>query len=429
MAEQVWCGFIDTSKPEPDLSSFPSPLRLARVPAVLVRSETRPAPVPGILGFAPLGQVRGEIVIALDTFAKIAGANAANVLPNGWPAEDVGYPVLVPKAGGGSEVSLDANLHLPTPAPYVAAINMSLGPPDASTPFSPFDPVTYALGGVASTVLPVLSAGNSGQESTGQETMSAWAEAPWVVAVGATADEAGRQLANYSSVGTPNIPDSGPDLVSYGASELDYRTVGTSFAAPRVARCTAVAASALFTLRHFIQKARGEALTGIPISGVAYIDMEIHPVDEPWPMRALPAAGIDEKALAATLAKLDAMGVTIDLQVGPDVLRQVAFAAAREMSYPQYEVGHGFLNYDTLLSFLGSFSGAHLAWLFGQPRPGSEQLAALAGDLLFDRAVLPDLFSVWRQATVIWAWDYRRKLFVDIDGAFFDPATGARVAG
>lgn len=188
----------------------------------------------------------------------------------------------------------------------------------------------------------MLAAGNAGTNSIGRETMSAWAEAPWVVAVGATGDEAGNQLAAYSSVGVPGIPASGPDLVSFGQSELDFNVQGTSFAAPRVARSAAVLASAILTLRHFVQRLLEQTVEGIPAVGVAYIDAEIYPVDEPWMFRALPAAGVAEDSLKSALGLIQKAGRNVSVNVGPAVLRQLlAWSARPVLAEAPHEVGLG----------------------------------------------------------------------------------------
>lgn len=417
---QLWGGLLDGSVKGPDLAPYPDSHLLAEVPFLLVRSDTEPQLSPGIAQFFPFPPNRAEIVIALDTFAQMQKTNES-ILTNGWPAEDVGYPTIREAKDGEHEIGLDTTVHWPTRRPFVAAINMSFGPRDDFAEFTPLDPVNVATLAVSQLILPVMSAGNAGQLSTGRETMSAWSEAPWVMSVGAAADQAGRQLASYSSAGTPNLPESGPDIVSFGESELDYHVQGTSFAAPRIARCSAMFAAAFFTLRHFVQVVRNEPLEGIPQCGVAYIDNQIHPSSEPWTERALPASGVNLTELAAVLGKLNTLGSQVDVVVTPTILRRLLTAAARPMSYAQHEVGAGFLNYDSAEAFLAGFSGAHLAWFFGSAQLGTEHMRDLAKAPLFDAEALPEMVSIWRRATALWAWDYGEKRFIDIDGSTWTP--------
>lgn len=415
----IWFGYIDPAGGAP--SGYADALRLKHVPALLVRGDSPPDPAPGIVGFVELSQAIGEAIVALDTFAQIEAGNAKASYVNGWPGDDLGYPV-VNFSESPPGITFDRKLQYPTRGPVVAAVNMSFGPTNPFAPYHQLDPINFATRATADAILAVLAAGNAGSTAPARETMSAWAEAPWVLAVGATADEAGNQLADYSSVGIPSIPDSGPDVVSFGESELDHKVVGTSFAAPRVARSAAILASAMLTLRHFVQRSAGQPLEGIPAVGVAYIDEQIHPVDEPLQLRGLPAAGVSKEAVEAVVKQLTNSGREVNVTTQPPVLRNLISWAARPMTnYGPHQVGLGFLNYDTLESFVENFSAAHFAWLFANPQPSSEELQELAKVRLFLPDAVSSMVDLWRRATLRWAWDYKEKRFLDADGSTWQP--------
>src|SRR5207247_823644 len=81
-------------------------------------------------------------------------------------------------------------------------VNLSLGPTSTAYPAHPADPINFASWVMSSRQLCIFAAGNHGAARE-TETMSAWAEMPWVLAVGATADAVGATLATYSSRGVP----------------------------------------------------------------------------------------------------------------------------------------------------------------------------------------------------------------------------------
>ena len=97
--------------------------------------------------------------------------------------------------------------------------------------------------------------------------------ARWVIAVGATRDPEGMELASYSSVGTAGIDESGPDVVAWGASAVDPSVVGTSFAAPRVASLCLVLYTAMLQLQTAISTfERGNPIEGIRLAGIGLVD-------------------------------------------------------------------------------------------------------------------------------------------------------------
>jgi hypothetical protein len=103
-------------------------------------------------------------------------------------------------------------------------------------------------------VVVVMAAGNRGME--GDDTLNFWARPDWVISVGA-AGSSGR-TASYSSRGRTN----GPTVIALEAQTVDPESIGTSFAAPRVADIAIALAS--FVLR--LAKAAGVSVADIKAS-------------------------------------------------------------------------------------------------------------------------------------------------------------------
>lgn len=108
-------------------------------------------------------------------------------------------------------------------------INMSLGPPpEPSNVFHADEPMNRATRRAADLgAVVVISAGNNGE--AGNDTLTRWARAPWVIAVGA-ADESTRRVEPYSSRGVPG--GESPFVVAPG--ERYIGGAGSSFAAQHV---------------------------------------------------------------------------------------------------------------------------------------------------------------------------------------------------
>src|SRR3990172_7974647 len=176
-----------------------------------------------------------------------------------------GYPVIRLHADTeGNTLEADPQVLWRTRPALIPIINISLGTWELNYPFTPNNIVNVATHDAATRgLLVVVAAGNCGKADRNRESMSAWAEAPWVLSVGATEDEKGTTLADYSSKGVRDDPDSGPDVVAYGRSTLSPYPEGTSFAAPRVSLYGMICAAAMLELRHAFQVASGEEVQGV----------------------------------------------------------------------------------------------------------------------------------------------------------------------
>ncbi len=287
----------------------------------------------------------------------------------------LGYPVTR-IVDGRRQVQFDASLATPLEPPLMPVISMSLGTTALDYPSVPDDLVNLITAGISDRILTVAAAGNCG-EIAGRETVSAWAQPAWVLAVGASDDEAGTRLADYSSRGVPGDPTSGPDLVAYGRSAVPNYPEGTSFAAPRVTGLALICAAALLQLRH-ASRAHLGLDEGIPVVGAGMIDTF---GDEIWDppkgaeeLPALPLAGPDRESVTRAVEMAAAEGITVDVQVPPPLLRALLIGACRPMpGYEPHQVGSGFIDLSGVLRLLGSLSGAELVGWFGD-RPMSPEL-------------------------------------------------------
>ncbi len=114
------------------------------------------------------------------------------------------------------------------------AVNFSLGPVAGSgNTFDAHEPANRATWMASqSGLVVVVAAGNNGEH--GNDTLTRWAKAPWVVAVGAS-DRKGRTVQPYSSRGVPDQIEGRPTVVAPGFRNfLAADDEGTSFAAQHV---------------------------------------------------------------------------------------------------------------------------------------------------------------------------------------------------
>jgi hypothetical protein len=117
-----------------------------------------------------------------------------NDFEGGWWPPRKGYPRLQDSTSG--QIGADDNLCLGAPPAWMPVINLSIRP--AGVIYEVNDPVKIALAAIAETHLIVVAAGNDGPEA---DTLNPWAASEAVLSVGATDDERGSRLAEYSSRG------------------------------------------------------------------------------------------------------------------------------------------------------------------------------------------------------------------------------------
>jgi hypothetical protein len=362
-----------------------------------------------------------SIAIGLDWLATVGELQQAvhlndSVFGGRTPGQPPGYPVL---GHDGDRLIIDAdpNVEWPTEPAIMPVINMSLGTKPVDYPFLRNDIVnlaTYGVG-VRGSQLLVVSAGNCGTFRTGRETLSAWAQAPWVLSVGATADPEGRVLAEYSGRGAPDKPDSGPDLVAWGKSDIAPHPEGTSFAAPRVTFSAMLCAAALLQLRHAVQVASGKVVEGIRLVGCGFVDSwgkSIWNGQPRVPVPALPAIGVRSDELAALLRFCEEHGLELNVRGTAAVLRSLLIAAARPMAgYEKHEVGAGFLSVPIMSRFLAELSGADMLRMFASEEVPSNVLSEASRWHVFDGRRLETLVRVVAATRPEWRYDWRRQRY------------------
>ncbi len=317
-----------------------------------------------------------------------------------------GYPVV---RGHGETMTVvtDHAIDWPAPPAILPVVNLSVGPKSASFPFLANDVVNVASFAAAREMLVVVAAGNCGQ--AGERTMSPWASAEWVLSVGATSDADGQALAPYSSRGSADDPDSGPDVVAWGTIHDPHEHMGTSFAAPRVSGMARLVCAALTQLGREVRVAAGAAPYGLPLVGFALIDAY---GAEIWQrgsrliaMPALPVLGVVRGA-AGRLVEL--CGAGLNVTATTSLLREIIVSAATPVSgYGPHEVGAGFVDDRRVLDRLARVTGADVVrWFGGAGAPTVPELDRL---IVFDRAALEDLNRIVRATGPAFMYDYRAQ--------------------
>lgn len=251
----------------------------------------------------------------------------------------------------------------------LAALNMSLGPRSVIHPVDAGDPVQEATRFLSRWTVITAAAGNAGAIK-GVETMSAWAQPEWVVAVGATEDEAGKKLWPRSSRGLSDVAESGPDVLAYGRSSVASRPYGTSFAAPRVAYGALFATAILLYLRNLAQRAAGGPVQGIRLAAWCICDRfkEGDPSVRPprQPVNVLPELGSLESSPASeAFTRMVAAGWDGDLNLteGPRLVKELLLTSATEVrGLANHEQGAGFFSPEGLRELIATLTAEQ--WLF-----------------------------------------------------------------
>ena len=353
-----------------------------------------------------------DFLMTLSELQRNGAPSDKNLIGGRVTGEPPGYPILR-NGKQGLEIAADSNLDWQVEPALMPVLNISLGTFARDYPFMLNDIVNIATWGAAHNQLVVVSAGNCGRHKD-VETMSAWAEAPWVLSVGATSDPEGLHLADYSSRGSPGNPESGPDLVAWGSSALDTKMVGTSFAAPKVSVFAMICTAAILQLRHAVQVVNKEDVEGVRLVGCGFVDnygSEIFYDSEPRiELPGLPVVGPIFDNIAEIASAASNVDVSLDIRGNEGILRKMLLDAARPVpGYQQHEVGAGFLDEDIVLDYLASLNGADLlaTYATGEIKP---QLSATAAKFkVFDRKELELLARLVGDSAPVWKFDWRTQ--------------------
>lgn len=346
-------------------------------------------------------------LMAVELYQRVSQAGASDVVGGITATGGGGYPTIQYETP--PKLIPDGAARQATAPALMPVLNFSVGPSSPSYATRTDDPVNLATLAASVEQLIVVAAGNDGEAQ--EETMSAWAQVPWVFSVGGTADSEGTELAVRSSRGTADDTASGPDVVAYGASMLDESKTGTSFAAPRVARLGLVAAAAVLQLRRVWLRAIGKSAPGVQLVGCGFVDcgfdnFRVWHIDA----KALPVMGLDETAVADAVDIAAKAGVDLQVRGGPLLLRRMLLAAARPMrGYAPYQTGAGFLSDAVFLGWLASLTGVDLVTLFATDTSSLERTEELKQRALFDREQLQVFLDTVIATSPIWAYNYETR--------------------
>lgn len=357
--------------------------------------------VPGVRAVVPADGDTDGVVLGLDTAVQLCVGVVDGVLvdgprPGGDAADAPSYPSVWDGVTG------------QVIGPVVwASLNMSLSPHDEQfLATDPDDVVNFMTGYAAQFLVPVVAAGNHHDRSADYETVSPWAEPGWVVAVGATADEALTTEASWSARGTRDDPGVGPDLLAWGADVLSAAGQGTSFAAARVTRMLGLIRAFLLQVVADLDRRAGRPF-GVPLVGCVVLDRGFDPAAFPrldWP--ALPVlmladdawAGVDEHLRGQLAGALTSPAV-------PVLTRSVLMEAAGRCTPPDARLSAPALSIEFLVRYLGAMSAADLIALAGGP-PAPE---ATPGAPLFRPDDVDRLRVLVDNSAPIWLWDIDRR--------------------
>lgn len=390
------------------------------IPMVFVSTDSsraaRAAHLPGVLGISVTDEKTARLVLGIDMVVSAGAPQNIEMTPNGIDIHksepQLGYPILTrgPGANGALSIGMDSSAGFWTRRGVLCALNVSWGVGEEEE-YDPAQPFVLATRWAAERTPVVIAAGNwHHREQT--ETLSAWAESPWVISVGATDRADGGELMDSSSAGSPSDPMSGPTVVAFGVADLAPKHRGTSYAAPHVTRALLRLGAWALTLRHFTLALAGGLVEGVPLVDIAIVDKDIDPVERSIQLPALPAAGVDRDALSAVLRIASEHRLALEMWPTPARLRQMLIASAQPLAnLQQHQGGAGFVSDATTLSYLQQFSGADLLQVFANPTRASAQALDQASQV---RLAVPEelsfLMNVWKDSARIWAVDIATPL-------------------
>ena len=320
---------------------------------------------------------------------------------NEWRVGGIGAGATYP-AVYGEPVGVSAPPAIP------AAVNLSLTPPnDDLAPTLPGDVVTHATRALSALSVPVLAAGNHHQLGVPYETMSPWAEPPWVLAVGATEDEAGLVEWPQSARGSSANPNIGPDILVWGQDRRSASsTLGTSFAAARASLMIVLCRAWLSQVVANVDRL-GNRDFGVPLFGCAVIDRNFSHEEPLLDLAALPVLATAPEGLVAasnTVARLTLKVESLAAQAARVLLEEAARATSQNsdahLSAPS-------ISLQRLMDFLDGITGPMLLRYLGASDidPG----AAAKEVPLFNAGSAEALWKLVESSMPIWQWDVDKQ--------------------
>lgn len=411
-----------TDDPEPAraaLAEATDVTHLAAIRAYVAHAARPPAPAGGGVRVCETRADHVRVAMGIDAILK-SDARCAAPSPNGLALDPASgepsdallasYPRLEPP---GSKYAIGwEDAMRPTPTGYLAVVNLSLGSAASYRP-SAHDLIDAATRAAAERAPMVMPVGNNYRDSSGRETLSAWAEAPWVIAVGATDSADGGRVTHYSAVGDRHGGGSAPTVVAWEQAELDSDDPhwrGTSFASGRVAWSCLRLSAYVRTLAHAWERTRApDPGLGVPLPVFGTVDhgFDRDRLTRPYFLSALPIAGIDAESLAALAAVLDERDWAADVRPTAERVRRMVIASATPLAgHEPYEAGHGFVSDEGVAAYLKRLSGADFVELFCRDTALTDADRELLARLpLSNASELDRLLVVWAAGARRWAVD------------------------
>jgi hypothetical protein len=284
---------------------------------------------------------------------------------------------------------------------HLAAVNLSLGA-NPYVRYVPHHPVNMASKALAEFVPVTVAVGNGG-DKVDEVTSSPWSRAPWVVSVGATETIEGDAVAEYSSGGIADDSSTWPTVVAYGASSLDSRHIGTSYAAPRAARQIMYLAAFILTLSALIENLKTGFEHGVPPIFFGNIDRGIKISPRRLPLAALPFFAIDVEVLRYAMDIVRKNGRQPKLTPSPILLVNMLLESAQPVpGASRYRAGGGFVSDSNSEAYLSRFSAYDLVrCCVGRTLSlAGKERSSLQSALLTDTRNIGLFLEVWRSSSV-----------------------------
>ena len=245
-----------------------------------------------------------------------------------------------------------------------------------------------------------------------------------VVCVGATTDESGSQLANYSSTGLVGLKRR-PCVVADGRGSMGGE--GTSFSAPKVATYACLIIDAVLQVSRVLNflKAPDRAF-GVSLVGWGMVDNAegrqfAFGREE---LNAMPFLGVREDSLSKAFQHLAFENNLPWFSIHGAPVRQILMRSARKLNGRQpHETGAGFVNEQLVLDYLSQIRLGELLKLFCNDMDHSRLPEWVCETLVFERDELYELSKIAASARVLWTYDYPAQ------GFFVNRNSGNRFIG
>ena len=302
-------------------------------------------------------------------------------------------------------------------------INISFGPKNPTV----VNPMNLAVTRLSETHLITIAAGNSGRAKSIchiNNFVPDFEEESGVVCVGATTDESGSQLANYSSTGLFGSRRR-PCVVADGRGSMEGE--GTSFSAPKVATYACLIIDAVLQVVRVLDflKAPDRAF-GVSLVGWGMVDdAQGRPVgfgrEE---LNAMPFLGVYEGALRRAFKYLASDNNLPWFSVHGAPVRQILMRSARKLNgRGPHEMGAGFVNEQLVIDYLSQIRLGELLKLFCNDMDHSRLPNWVCETFVFERDELYELSKIASSSRVLWTYD------LPAPGFFVNRNSGNRFIG